>query len=112
MATKYFSTHTKCKRGDVVTVSYDRYARNAIPVNPKVYRIRSDITWEFVLQGHSKQLPKAQYLNGTLTSLDIAHNMHSIILITHRNCSKGIWASQQTDRVLEHAKKETNAVVL
>lgn len=36
--------------GDVVTLTYDSYSKNAIPVNPVISHVRKDITWEHVLR--------------------------------------------------------------
>ena len=32
--------------GDIVSFSYESRARTEVPVNPKIYRIRSDISWD------------------------------------------------------------------
>jgi hypothetical protein len=47
--------HTKVKKGDVVTVAFENYSRKSIPVNPKITRIRKDMTWENVLHEFVKQ---------------------------------------------------------
>lgn len=64
--TKHFNTHTKCKKGDIVTFSYDSYAQNSAPVNARVHRIREDITWQFILHEHFKNIAKPQEFNGTI----------------------------------------------
>ena len=46
--------------GDVVSFSYDHQARIEIPTNPKVYRIRDDLTWQDVLES----IPSSQFING------------------------------------------------
>lgn len=53
----------KPKQGDIVSFTYDNYSRTATPLNPKVYRIRSDLSWKHVLRD-SLQEPQSQYLNG------------------------------------------------
>lgn len=45
--------------GDIVTFSYDSFARRAVPVNPKISRIRIDISWEHVTHSHD-----VLFLNG------------------------------------------------
>jgi hypothetical protein len=47
--------------GDVVTFSYESHARRDLPVNPKIFRIRTDVTWEEVVYNSSLE---RQYLNG------------------------------------------------
>jgi hypothetical protein len=41
-------------RGDIVTFTYDSFSRRALPINPKIFRKRSDVTWEEVLRNHEK----------------------------------------------------------
>eukprot|EP00026_Physarum_polycephalum_P001891 Phypoly_transcript_01894.p1 GENE.Phypoly_transcript_01894~~Phypoly_transcript_01894.p1 ORF type:complete len:789 (+),score=99.81 Phypoly_transcript_01894:138-2369(+) len=43
------------QRGDIVTVSYENFARRATLVNPKIVRIRKDISWEEVLRSYSDE---------------------------------------------------------
>jgi hypothetical protein len=50
------------QRGDIVTVSYENFSRRAIPVNPKLVRIRKDVSWEEVLQSYTDEFD----LNGNL----------------------------------------------
>ena len=35
--------------GDMVTFSYDTYSRREAPVNPKIQRVRTDMSWEDVV---------------------------------------------------------------
>lgn len=49
--------------GDVVTFSFDSYARRDLPVNPKIYRIRTDISWDDVQHNYAKE---KQYLSGMI----------------------------------------------
>lgn len=37
------------KRGDVVTFTYDSLYRGSTPVNPTIYRIRTDLSWREIL---------------------------------------------------------------
>lgn len=52
------------KPGDIVSFSYDQYSRRSEPVNPVVFRIRSDMDWNQVLHSHVYDLPLVQTLNG------------------------------------------------
>lgn len=58
------SKDIKPKRGDVVTFSYSGFSRSSIPIQPKIFRIREDITWEDVLFNYANDVAQAQYLNG------------------------------------------------
>eukprot|EP00026_Physarum_polycephalum_P001074 Phypoly_transcript_01075.p1 GENE.Phypoly_transcript_01075~~Phypoly_transcript_01075.p1 ORF type:complete len:1059 (+),score=134.10 Phypoly_transcript_01075:98-3274(+) len=42
------------KKGDVVTFSYENFSRNSIPVNPKILRVRKDLSWKGVLAQESR----------------------------------------------------------
>ena len=47
--------------GEVVSFSYESYLLHALPVHPKIYRVRHDISWEDVLNSfHADQ----KYLKG------------------------------------------------
>eukprot|EP00026_Physarum_polycephalum_P000218 Phypoly_transcript_00218.p2 GENE.Phypoly_transcript_00218~~Phypoly_transcript_00218.p2 ORF type:complete len:903 (-),score=85.00 Phypoly_transcript_00218:118-2826(-) len=37
------------KKGDIVTIEYDNFVRKDVPANPKIVRIRADLSWEDVL---------------------------------------------------------------
>jgi hypothetical protein len=47
--------------GDIVSFSYECHARRDIPVNPKIYRIRTDVSWEEVVCNSAKE---KTFLNG------------------------------------------------
>ena len=49
------------KQGDVVTFEYDSFSRAGLPVNPVIYRIRTDVEWEEIASQSVEQLN----LNGT-----------------------------------------------
>jgi hypothetical protein len=36
-------------KGDIATFTYENFSRFAIPINPKIYRIRDDVTWQQVI---------------------------------------------------------------
>jgi hypothetical protein len=52
------------KRGDIVTFTYDNFSRYAIPIKPRVVRVRKDLAWEEVVAAHEQQLAQHQELNG------------------------------------------------
>lgn len=37
------------KKGDIVSISFDSFSRRALPTNPKIYRIRTDVSWQHVV---------------------------------------------------------------
>eukprot|EP00026_Physarum_polycephalum_P001342 Phypoly_transcript_01343.p1 GENE.Phypoly_transcript_01343~~Phypoly_transcript_01343.p1 ORF type:complete len:974 (+),score=101.70 Phypoly_transcript_01343:154-3075(+) len=43
-------------KGDIATFTYENYSRYAIPINPKIYRIRDDVTWEEVVYNFHKDM--------------------------------------------------------
>eukprot|EP00026_Physarum_polycephalum_P002112 Phypoly_transcript_02116.p1 GENE.Phypoly_transcript_02116~~Phypoly_transcript_02116.p1 ORF type:complete len:954 (+),score=114.83 Phypoly_transcript_02116:59-2920(+) len=45
----------KLEVGDIVSFSYDSYGRGHAPVNPKVYRIRTDLSWEDVCRNYASE---------------------------------------------------------
>lgn len=74
------------KEGDIVTFSYDSYSRRKlIPVNPKIIRVRNDISWQQVVATHANESPFQLSLNG----IDY---LQLYLLTTNRRYSK-------TDRV-------------
>lgn len=52
--------------GDVVSFSFECQARRELPVNPKIYRIRTDLSWEDVVYNSAKE--KA-FFNGIILNL-------------------------------------------
>jgi hypothetical protein len=54
------------KLGDIVSFSSESLARSELPLNPKIFRIRTDVSWVDVLTGYYREL---QYLNGIITIL-------------------------------------------
>lgn len=53
VATENIKLGTSPKRGDIVSFSYDNFSKSSIPVNPQIYRIRTDITWEDIINNDS-----------------------------------------------------------
>eukprot|EP00026_Physarum_polycephalum_P001049 Phypoly_transcript_01050.p1 GENE.Phypoly_transcript_01050~~Phypoly_transcript_01050.p1 ORF type:complete len:906 (+),score=142.25 Phypoly_transcript_01050:476-3193(+) len=55
------------KIGDIVTFSYEDFSRKASPVNPNIYRIRTDVSWKDVVRNFdeetafSKQMEEAKF---------------------------------------------------
>lgn len=41
--------------GDVVSFSYENIARRDLPVNPKIYRVRTDLSWQEVVYSSVKE---------------------------------------------------------
>ena len=41
-------------KGDIVSFTYDSFARRDLPINPKIYRVRSDLSWDDVVQSVAK----------------------------------------------------------
>jgi hypothetical protein len=48
--------------GDVVTFSYNHHSQRHIPANPTVFKIRTDISWEDVVQLYFRE---QKYIKGT-----------------------------------------------
>lgn len=36
--------------GDVITFAYEKFSRNVVPVNPKIFRVRDDMAWRDVVR--------------------------------------------------------------
>lgn len=51
--------------GDIVTFSYQYYTKLLAPVNPKIERIRRDVSWAEILHDFSSNILQPQTLNGT-----------------------------------------------
>lgn len=54
------------KIGDVITFTYDNYSRRAAPINPKLQRIRFDISWEQILMEFEREDEESQVLSGII----------------------------------------------
>ena len=48
------------REGDVVMFTYDNYSRYAVPINPRIYRVRTDVTWEHVVHNYHKDTQMQQ----------------------------------------------------
>lgn len=51
------------KDGDVVTVAYEDYTRKSIPLNPTIYRIRKDLSWQQVVAENNKSRSYEEAMN-------------------------------------------------
>lgn len=56
------------KRGDVISFLYDNYSKKSIPVSPRIYRIRTDLSWEEVIDRYLKTPAHARPLNSMFVS--------------------------------------------
>ena len=52
---------TNISVGDIVSFSYDNASRRLLPVNPKIYKIRTDVSWEDVVSNYNEE---RRYLTG------------------------------------------------
>lgn len=48
------------ERGDIVSFAFTNFSRRALPVDPKIYRIRTDLSWEDVIQSHISEPPVSE----------------------------------------------------
>lgn len=46
----------RLKPGDVVTFEYDDTLRLELPVNPKIIRVRKDVSWESLLNDYNNEV--------------------------------------------------------
>ena len=49
------NVHVAAQLGDVVTFSYESNSRRDAPVNPVVYRIRTDLDWDDLVLNYAKE---------------------------------------------------------
>eukprot|EP00026_Physarum_polycephalum_P003023 Phypoly_transcript_03032.p1 GENE.Phypoly_transcript_03032~~Phypoly_transcript_03032.p1 ORF type:complete len:830 (+),score=97.20 Phypoly_transcript_03032:47-2536(+) len=60
---KKVETERKLKKGDIVSFFYDNFTRAMLPVNPVVYRIRTDLEWKEVVSDFLRKNPQKKELN-------------------------------------------------
>lgn len=60
------SLQPRPKKGAIVTFAYDNYTQGCAPVNPKLVRLREDVSWDDVINDHLSQSPRPLILNGIL----------------------------------------------
>jgi hypothetical protein len=51
-------------KGDIVTFSYQNFAKFRMPQKPTITRIRTDLEWEDVIRNYEAEKPQVQQLNG------------------------------------------------
>ena len=51
------------QRGDIVSFSYEKLSKTSLPVDPKIYKIRRDISWTDVIQSSKAQEPNSMLLH-------------------------------------------------
>lgn len=56
--------------GEIVSFTFEKHRLLDIPSHPKVFRVRSDVSWEDVIYNSKKE---KKYLNGMFTILHIKH---------------------------------------
>jgi hypothetical protein len=52
------------KEGDIVTINYESFTQNSVPVNPKIYRVRKDISWGDVQFNYLSDATQDAQFNG------------------------------------------------
>lgn len=75
--------------GDIVSFTSDSSARIDPPLRPIVYRVRTDIHWQDVVQNATKE---RQYLNGIITD-----NIKPFLTCVNRK----LWIHCSAPRILE-----------
>eukprot|EP00026_Physarum_polycephalum_P001040 Phypoly_transcript_01041.p1 GENE.Phypoly_transcript_01041~~Phypoly_transcript_01041.p1 ORF type:complete len:1163 (+),score=140.56 Phypoly_transcript_01041:229-3717(+) len=65
VASENVKVNPKPIKGDIVTFSYQNFAKFRVPHKPTITRIRSDLEWDDVLRNHEQEKPKSQDLNNT-----------------------------------------------
>lgn len=53
-------------KGDVVTFSYSGHSRNAIPINPFIFKIRTDLSWQLIMANFLRDTPLPLSNNGMM----------------------------------------------
>jgi hypothetical protein len=48
-----------------VSFSYDAYSHHAAPINPKIFRVRTDVSWKDLVVEHARD--SSQFINGMLS---------------------------------------------
>ncbi len=63
------------KPGDVVSFSFRNFSNKGIPADPKIFRIRKDISWETVVGEYYKEMSKSLSANGLVFTIVIVVNL-------------------------------------
>lgn len=56
------------KVGEIVTFTYETSSRRSVPTNPKITRVRSDVSWDDVVINAAKE---QKFLKGSLLNLSL-----------------------------------------
>jgi hypothetical protein len=91
------------KRGDIVSITFENYSRNALPVNPKIYRVRLDLDWNEVNRSYSENISQSQKFNGTKYIYMLIPSLLNIVLDNTTNVFKsgkqsGYWSVKENIR--------------
>lgn len=55
---------TELKKGDIVTLSFQFNTRKVTAANITIHRVRTDISWEFIVDNYANSKSQNQYANG------------------------------------------------
>lgn len=67
------NVQVEVKTGDVVTFSYESNSRRDAPVNPTIYRVRTDLSWDDVVLNFRKE---KRQLNSIISIREIFFDTH------------------------------------
>ena len=76
----HFPSLSLLAKGDIVTFSYEYHSKSAAPVNPIIYKVRTDITWEDVVSNFLRDNPSPQYPGIPLSLLYVVSIPHFVFL--------------------------------
>ena len=91
-----------------MTFSYELHARRDVLVNPKIYKVRTDVSWEEVQ--HNFMIQKKQLAGNTIFIL-LRHLLTYLLVNTHVNFTShhdeiiGQWTAKKMRSYLEHFAK-------
>lgn len=75
------NTSTSLQRGDIVSFSFEKLSRTSLPVDPKIYKVRKDVSWSDVL--HSSK-PLSQVPNSMTLALSDFSNLSLCLQLFHK----------------------------
>ena len=78
----HFPSLSLLAKGDIVTFSYEYHSKSAAPVNPIIYKVRTDITWEDVVSNFLRDNPSPQFPGIPLSLLYVVSIPHFVFLTT------------------------------
>jgi hypothetical protein len=90
--------------GDIVTFSYETSARRELPVQPEIYRTRTDVSWQDVVLNYAKE---QKYRNGTnfLALLFAYIHAEYFQTVSFTTKPRGYWAPDNMRAFLVHFAK-------